>query len=162
MMKFAICNEVFKGWSWEDTCKFVAEAGYDGIEIAPFTLAEDVRNLSATDRDLICKTASKANLEIIGLHWLLVSPSGLSLTSEDIAVRATTSEYLVSLVDFCGDVGGKVMTLGSPKQRRMAADGSWETTSRRFLDGVRPALERAFDRGIVICLEPLPPPEADF
>ena len=40
-MKFAICNETYQDWSLEDTCRQVAETGYDGLEIAPFTLHED-------------------------------------------------------------------------------------------------------------------------
>ena len=28
-MKFGICNEVFEGWSIDDTIRFVAETGYD-------------------------------------------------------------------------------------------------------------------------------------
>jgi sugar phosphate isomerase/epimerase len=161
-MKFAICNEVFQGWDWEATCRFVAGAGYDGIELAPFTLTEDVRSLGDTERQEIRATAERAGVEIMGLHWLLVSPPGLSLTSSDPSLRQTTAEYLTALVDFCGDLGGRVMTLGSPKQRRLADGGSLETTTDRFLAGVRPALDRAQERGIMICLEPLPPPEADF
>ena len=36
-MKFAICNETYQDWSLEDTCRQVAETGYDGLEIAPCT-----------------------------------------------------------------------------------------------------------------------------
>jgi sugar phosphate isomerase/epimerase len=161
-MKFSICNEVFQGWDWEATCRSVAEAGYDGIELAPFTLTADVRHLGAAERRDVRATAARTGLEIMGLHWLLVSPTGLSLTSPEASVRQATAEYLIALVDFCGDLGGTVMTLGSPKQRRNAEGDSLETTAARFLAGVRPALDRAQERGIVICLEPLPPPEANF
>src|ERR1051325_10792386 len=112
-MKFAICNETFQGWNWERTCRFVAETGYDAIEIAPFTLAEDVRTLNAEDRARIRQTAADSGLDIVGLHWLLVSPKGLSATSSDEAVRQATSDYLLALVEFCGDVGGKIMVFGS-------------------------------------------------
>src|SRR5689334_13689797 len=113
-MKFAICNEVFEGWDWESTCRFVARAGYDGIELAPFTLAEDVRSTAETVRSRIRQTARDAGLGITGLHWLLVSPKGLSLTTPDEAIRRETADYLTALVHFCADVGGSVMTLGSP------------------------------------------------
>ena len=39
-MKFAICNEVFEGWSIDDSIRFVAETGYDAIEIAPWALVD--------------------------------------------------------------------------------------------------------------------------
>lgn len=161
-MKFAICNETFQGWEWEPTCRFVAETGYDGIEIAPFTLAEDVRALDVAACHAIRETAERAGLEVVGLHWLLVSPKGLSMTTADEAVRRATADYLLALVDFCGDVGGTVMVLGSPAQRRIAEGENADIAAERFRATLRPALDRAQQRGITLCLEPLPPPEANF
>jgi sugar phosphate isomerase/epimerase len=161
-MKFAICNETFQDWSWEKTCRFVAELGYDGIEIAPFTLAEDIRSLDAAARREIRLTAERVNLEVVGLHWLLVSPKGLSVTDADPAVRQATADYLVALTDFCADLGGRVMVFGSPKQRQVPDGETAETAAVRFMESVRPALDRAGAGGITICLEPLPPPEANF
>jgi D-psicose/D-tagatose/L-ribulose 3-epimerase len=45
-MKFGICNEIFKGWSLGDTFGFAIRAGYDAVEIAPFTLAQSVEHIS--------------------------------------------------------------------------------------------------------------------
>ena len=39
-MKFAICNETYQGWEFDRTCAHIAETGYDGVEVAPFTLKE--------------------------------------------------------------------------------------------------------------------------
>jgi len=161
-MKFAICNETFPNWEWEPTCRYVAATGYDGIEIAPYTLAEDVRTLTESKRRHIREVAAQAGLEVVGLHWLLVSPKGLSMTSADADLRRLTSEYLVALVDFCADVGGRVMTLGSPNQRRISEGDTVEIATERYCETLRPALDRALERGIVFCLEPLPPPEANF
>src|SRR5436309_13952892 len=102
-MKFAVCNETFQGWEWEPTCRDVAETGYDGLEVGPFTLAEDIRTLDSAARRVIRQTAVHLGLEIVGLHWLLVSPKGLSVTTPDFAVRKVTAEYLRALVDFCTD-----------------------------------------------------------
>ncbi len=162
VLKFAICNEVFQGWTWDAACQFAAQSGYDGIELAPFTLTPDIRTLSAEDRVDVRASAAKYGIEIMGLHWLLVSPPGLSLTTADPAVRRETASYLRSLVELCSDLGGRVMTLGSPKQRRVEEGETVETTRERFLEGVRPALDGAYELGIVICLEPLPPPESNF
>jgi sugar phosphate isomerase/epimerase len=161
-MKFAICNETFQGWEWEPTCRYVAQTGYDGIEIAPFTLADDVRKIGSEERRNIRETAEQAGLEVVGLHWLLVSPKGLSMTTPDTAVRQATSEYVSALVEFCGDVGGKVMVFGSPAQRRVEEGETIETAAERFMEALRPALDLASDRGITLCLEPLPRPEANF
>ena len=48
-MKFAICNETYQGWDFDQTCAHVAQTGYEGIEVAPFTLKEDPRDLTVDD-----------------------------------------------------------------------------------------------------------------
>jgi sugar phosphate isomerase/epimerase len=168
IMNYAICNETFQGWNWEDTCRAVADAGYSGIEVAPFTLAEDVRSVSLQSRDDCAKTAASVGLEVVGLHWLLISPKGLSLTTTDEAVRRETSDYLAALVDFCADIGGKVMVLGSPAQRRLPPISGSDSASAYELAAtwlgqcLEPALHRAQRRDVKLCLEPLPAPEANF
>jgi sugar phosphate isomerase/epimerase len=161
-MRFSICNETFRDWSWEESCKAAANAGYSGIEVAPFTLADDIRNLNATERKNIRDAAQTYGLEIVGLHWLLVSPSGLSCTDPDPAVRQNTREYMKALVDFCADMGGKVMVFGSPKQRLIASGETKETTSQMLLETLKPSLSFAEEYGISICLEPLPAEETNF
>jgi sugar phosphate isomerase/epimerase len=81
-MRFSLCNEVFEGWSWADTVQTIAQVGYDGVEIAPFTLAESVEDLSPAERSAIRRQAEEGGLEIVGLHWLFVSPKGLHVTTE--------------------------------------------------------------------------------
>jgi len=160
-VKFSICNETYQGWDWERCCQHVADTGYDGIEIAPFTLDKDIRNLSHSTVSTIRSVADKYGLDIVGLHWLLVSPEGLSMTSDDSLTRNETSDFLVSLVKLCSDLNGTTLVLGSPKQRRLPLAG-FETAEERFLQTLTPALEVAQENGIDICIEPLPAPEADF
>ena len=88
--------------------------GYDGIEVAPYTFKDDVRHISSHERAAIAQTAKECGLEVVGTHWLLVKPLGMGLFSPDADVRAFTADYLLSQVDFCADIGGKVMTFGSP------------------------------------------------
>jgi sugar phosphate isomerase/epimerase len=162
MPKFAICNETFGDWPWERICRFVAETGYDGIELAPFEFAPSVEELSASDRQEIARVAREAGLEVVGLHWLLVSPPGMHINSPDPEVRLRTADYLRALVHFCGDVGGQVMIFGSPKQRwvdeKTRREQAWEWTAEAF----RSVMPDAADRGVTLCMEPLPPPESNF
>jgi D-psicose/D-tagatose/L-ribulose 3-epimerase len=160
-MRFAICNETFGDWSWERTCRFVAESGYQGIEIAPFTFAGSVTDVSAEQRKEIRQIAHDAGLEIVGLHWLLASPKGLHIHTRDAALRQRTVDYLRALVDFAGDVGARVMIFGSPAQRRLEAgdrQGAWERTQ----DSYRQVLPTLAERKVLLCQESLPAPEADF
>jgi len=161
MQPFAICNETFGDWPWDRVCRFVAETGYQGVEIAPFTFAQAVTDVSPEQRRLIRRQAEDAGLEIVGLHWLLASPKGLHIHTRDEALRRRTVDYLRALVDFAGDVGAPVMIFGSPAQRRLEdgdVAGAWE----RIQDSYRQVLPTLAEREVVLCQESLPAPESDF
>ncbi|HRI16447.1 MAG TPA: TIM barrel protein [Verrucomicrobiota bacterium] len=116
-MRFAICNEIFKDWKLEDAFAYIARAGYHGVEIAPFTIADSVAQISAERRRQIKMLAAEHSLAIVGIHWVLVKPEGLYMNHTDAGIREKTADYFCDLVDFCGDLNGKVMVVGSPKQR---------------------------------------------
>ena len=161
-MRFAICNEIFQGWKLEDTFDFVTKTGYDAIEIAPFTIAKSVTDIPAEKREEIRKLSKKHALPVSAIHWVLVQTEGLHLTHPDAEVRKKTGKYFCDLVDFCADIGGKVIVVGSPKQRNLMEGVSfgqaWEWATGVFRDAVM----RAEERGIVICFEPLAPAETNF
>ena len=161
-MKFAICNEIYQGWKLEDTLAHAARLGYAGVEIAPFTLANSVNDISAAERQRIRDLAARNKIEILGLHWLLVKPEGLYLNHTDAGIRARTAQYFVDLVDCCADFGGTIMVVGSPKQRNIlegvSPQQAWDWTAATFRDPVK----RAEDRGVTICFEPLAPVETNF
>ncbi len=162
MMKIGICNEIFQSWSIEETIKFVKETGYDGLEIAPFTLADSVVNISDRERKGIKELAAKKGLEIIGTHWLLVKPEGLSISSPDAEIRKKTSLYFEELVRFTSDIGGKIMVLGSPKQRSIGNGQTRKDVFEYFREVIKRPLEIARERNITICLEPLARKETNF
>ena len=161
-MKYSFCNEPFKDRPFEETCKILAEIGYEGVELAPFTFAEDVRNLDQTERNRIRDTAERAGLEVVGIHWLLISPKGFHLTTEDESVREATVEFLVSLQKFCRDVGGKVLIHGSPQQRNLEAGQDRGVVEQRTLDIFRRLGESAEKLGVIHCLEPLDHEQTNF
>jgi sugar phosphate isomerase/epimerase len=161
-MRFAFCNEGFGDRAWPAVCAAIAAAGYDGVEIAPYTFADDVHSISPSQRAEMRRVAQEAGLEIVGLHWLLVKPEGLHLCHPDKAVRTRTRDYLCHLADFCADLGGKVMVFGSPKQRGMnagaSADQAWGWAKEAFT-AMLPLLA---ERKVTLCFEPLTTAETDF
>ena len=161
-MKFGICNEIFQGWSLEDTFAYAKKAGYDCVEIAPFTIAKSVTDIPRSERTRIKEMAAHIGIGISGIHWVLVQTEGLYLTHPDAAVREKTARYFVDLVDFCADLGGTRIVVGSPKQRNLlpgvGADEAWKLATEVF----RPSIKHAEQRGVVICFEPLAPSETDF
>lgn len=160
-MKFALCSEVFKT-PLEETIRKVADIGFDGIEIAPFNAAASVGEVSAGRREALRKLAEDRGIEIVGLHWLLVSPEGLHITSGDLAVRRRSFEYLKELVHFCADLGGKLMVLGSPKQRSVLPGVDPSEALRLAADGLRQVAEVCSRRRVRLLLEPLTPRETNF
>ena len=161
-MKFAICNEIFQGWKIEDVFQETAKLGYDGVEIAPFTLANSVTEISAAERQKLREAAAKHEMEIAGIHWVLVKPEGLYLNHPDGGIRQRTSEYFCALVDFCADLGGTVMVVGSPKQRNVMAGVSREQALEWAASTFRDAVSKAEAREVTICFEPLAPTETNF
>jgi sugar phosphate isomerase/epimerase len=161
-MRFAICNELFQGWAFDEICRFAKEAGYDGLEIAPFTLAPRITDLTRERRALLRQQAKDAGVEIIGLHWLLAGTQELYLTSPDPSVRSRTAEYLVALADACRDLGGTLMVFGSPKQRSLLPGVSREQAFDWAADTFRRVMPAVAANGASICMEPLSPAETDF
>lgn len=161
-MKFGICNEIFQGWGLQDAMLFAKEAGYDGIELAPFTLAKYVTDISESERSKIRDTAKKIGIDIVGIHWVLVQADGMYLTHPDKEVRKRTSEYFCELVDFCSDVGGRVIVVGSPRQRNVMDGVNYQQAWKWATEVFKQPVELAFERGVVICLEPLSPAETNF
>ncbi len=161
-MRFAICNETFQDWPVERGFAFARQCGYQGVEIAPFTLAEDIRRLSPQRREQIRQAAENNQLQVVGLHWLLAKTEGFYLTSPEPQVRQATARYLEELARLCFDLGGQVMVFGSPQQRKLlpgvthqqALDYAVEVFQR-----IMPALE---ENQVVLAVEPLAPSEDDF
>ena len=50
MIRLGICNELFEDWEFGQVCRTVKGLGYEGLEIAPFTLAPRITDLTADRR----------------------------------------------------------------------------------------------------------------
>jgi sugar phosphate isomerase/epimerase len=161
-MKYAICNETFEGWDHARVCGRVAELGYAGLEVAPFTLAPRITDVTAARRVELRNQAEEAGVAIIGLHWLLARTEGFYLTSADPAVRKRTGEYFAELAHAAADLGGDILVLGSPFQRGIP-DGHTHAQAEDFAaDTLSHCLKVLEDRQVHLCLEPLTPAETNF
>ena len=140
--KQAICNEIYEKWPLRDACRSMRRIGYTGIEISPFTLAED--------------------LSFVGLHWLMVSPKGLHVTTPDHDLRERSWRHIVDLIDLCGDLGENgVMVFGSPKQRCTVDGLTPVEASRNFTTGLAGVAPHAAQRGVTVLVEALPLNQCD-
>lgn len=161
-MKIALCNEVLQPLAFEQQCRIAAALGYDGLEVAPFTLADDPMAIGDERARELRRIAEDHGLRITGLHWLLVAPAGLSIVADDAALRARTAAVMERLVELCALMGGQVLVHGSPRQRSVPAGSSPAQAWDRARECFARAARRAQDCGVTYCIEPLSRRETDF
>ncbi|MHA1733601.1 MAG: sugar phosphate isomerase/epimerase family protein [Promethearchaeota archaeon] len=164
-MRLAICNELLQErFTFEKTCEVVAGFGYEGVELAPFTFAKDIRELPGPAPREIGATAERFGLEVPALHWLLSSPPGMSVTSPDARVQAETRSFFRELINFAEGVGAGTLVFGSPRQRSVDLAAGWDfgESWKRAVSFFQEMGDLAAERGIVIALEPLDPALTNF
>ncbi len=161
-MKFAICNETFVDWPLEKGFAFARECGYTGIEIAPFTIHPDARQISSARRAEVRRQAEEAGLSVIGLHWLLAKTEGFYVTSPEAAVRRSTSDYVAELARLCRELGGSLMVFGSPMQRNLLPGVSYEQGMQYAAEVFQAAMPVLEELEVTLAIEPLAPAEGNF
>lgn len=160
-MEFALCNEVLQPLGFAGQCAFAAKLGYAALEVAPFTLAADPMHITDAQAREFRRIAEDAGLKISGLHWLLVAPAGLSISSGDDALRMRTLGVMMRLVELCALMGGKYLVHGSPKQRSTPEGSTREQAMARVTDVFARVAPFAQKHGMTYCIEPLSPRETD-
>ena len=165
--RFAICNELFQHRPFADTCREVRGLGYGGLEVAPFTLGPNAVDLAPGERKTLARAIREGGLSFVGLHWLLVGPSGLHATTADESIRKHTWNYIRSLIDLSADLACEsadkesVMVFGSPKQRSAVGGVPPADAVKIFTQELANVASHAEDRGVKILVEPLSPDQTD-
>src|SRR5439155_4886765 len=118
-MRIALCNEVIAPMSFPKQCEYAAKLGYDGLEIAPYTLSDEPHRMGAAQIAAARSAAQDCGIAVTGLHWLLIKPAGLSISARDESTRNRTIDVMRLLIDLCAQLGGKYLVHGSPQQRRV-------------------------------------------
>jgi D-psicose/D-tagatose/L-ribulose 3-epimerase len=160
--RFSVCNEVFENTPFDEACRSIRTLGYAGIEVAPFTLAEFPNTIPSGDRARYRRIIEEEGLTFVGLHWLMVSPKGLHVTTPDAALRARSWDHIRHLIDLCADLGdGGVMVFGSPNQRNTTGGMTRERAKAVFAEELGRVAPHAEERGVRILVEALPAAQSD-
>ncbi|MDC7788371.1 sugar phosphate isomerase/epimerase [Rhodoplanes sp. TEM] len=159
-MRIALCNEVIAALPFDRQCGFAAAVGYDGLEVAPFTLSETPHLMPAAERAALRRAAAEAGIAITGLHYLMRAPAGLSITTTDAAARETSIDVMRRLCGLAHDLGAGVLVHGSPDQRRLDP-GSEADGRKRAADAFAAVAAAAAEAGVVYCIEPLSKRQTD-
>ena len=154
-MRIALCNEVIAPMPFPAQCEYAAKLGYDGLEIAPYTLSEEPHRMGAARIAAARAAAEDAGIAVTGLHWLLVKPAGLSISSKDQKTREKTIDVMLALIDLCAELGGKYLVHGSPQQRRVDPGETRAAAMARAQESFAAIAERAQRAGVLYCIEAL-------
>src|SRR5262245_4950762 len=160
-MRIALCNEVIRELTFEQQCAFARAVGYDGLEIAPFTLSDEPHQLPRSRRLEIRRAAAAEGIAITSLHYLLLAPAGLSITTAAEAQRNRSIAVMAGLCDLAADLGARVLVHGSPAQRVLET-GKEAEGRKRGVEAFAAAAAAAGAAGVTYCIEPLAPPETRF
>ncbi len=152
-MRIALCNEVLQPMPFAEQCEYAAKLGYDGLELAPYTVSDEPHKLGGAERAALRRAAADAGIAIMGLHFLLVAPKGLSITTADDKVRAWTVDVMRALVELGAELGTTYLVHGS--QRVVAAGESRETAMARAQAAFAAVAPTAQACGQAYCIEPL-------
>jgi sugar phosphate isomerase/epimerase len=161
VFRHSVCNEIFKGLSFGESAKAIRKAGYSGVEIAPFTLSECPASLEPARRRECRDILGSEGLAFAGMHWLLAAPQGLHVTTSNAALRASSWDYLRSIIDLCADLGGGPLVFGSPKQRSSTGGLTATQATANLIDGLASVADHAAGQGCCVLLEPLSPDQTD-
>lgn len=160
-MRLTLCNEMLLPMSLPDQCKFASDLGYDGLEIAPFTLGENPAALPEGKIASIRQTVESSGLTVASLHWLALAPAGISLTETHPDAVRNARKTMARIVDLGAGLGARVLVvLGSPAQRRLGAEP--ERQRAVFIEHAAAMAERAGEAGLTLCIEAINRGECNF
>jgi D-psicose/D-tagatose/L-ribulose 3-epimerase len=163
--RFATCNELFQDMPLPQVCQEVRALGYEGLELAPYTLSSDPASLTPAERTTIRQTISDHGLTFVGLHWLLAAPPGLQMAARDESLRKRTWDYVKDLIDLCADLNesrkSPVVVFGSPKQRSTNAGLTPKEAVAIFTEGMASVAPHAQSRGVTLLVEALGSDQTD-
>ena len=155
--RWALCNEVLASLPFEAQCRLARALGYHGLEIAPYTVHEAPERMSAAQARQRAAVAADHDLAVTGLHWLLVQPQGLSITTADTTLHRRTVDFMRHLCELCAAMGGAYLVHGSPGQRRVPEGMSHAEALARATEAWAAAGEAARACGVTYCFVPLSP-----
>ncbi len=151
----AICNELFGAMGFEQSCDLLAAHGFHGVEIAPFTLADQDGRLAPQTIARVRRALAGSGISFAGFHWLLAHPAGLHATCADAAVRSATWTHVRRLLEAAGELGGGPLVFGSPRQRS-AVDVPVEQARLHLQQGMLSVCAAAHENNSLLLMEALP------
>jgi sugar phosphate isomerase/epimerase len=159
-VKLAISNIAWEPDALDEHLALVSRLGCQAIELAPSCVWPEPISATAKDRKALQDQLEHHHLHTMGLHALLFTRPDLTLF-DNAGSRKATGEYLKELFKLCADLGGKILTFGSPRNRSVKGRDYKECLeiAAGFFESLMPS---AAANNVVLCLEFLSTKECDF
>ena len=138
-MRFGVCTWIFGDEDLASTAAFLAEAGFDGVELAGGVRVHQAGEASS----------------ILGEHGLVVlslTPENVDLAHPDPETRGEATDYYLRLVDFAVAVGAPVVSCHGAVGRIRAVGGMDEEYDY-LLSGVKRIAARAAQLDVRVAME---------
>ena len=116
---------------FERQCELAAQLGYDGLEIAPFTLAETPDRIDAREARRMRRVVESTGSSSPACTGCWSSRPGLSLTDPDAAGARAHARRRDAPDRALRRARRQVLVHGSPKQRAIAAGETHATARKR-------------------------------
>lgn len=140
-MRYGVCNWIFGDEDLASTAAFLAEAGFDGVELKG-------------DLQLYQPSEVKRILSDHGLAVLSLTPENLDLAHPDPKMRDEAIDYYLRLLDFAAVVGNPVVSCHGAVGR-IRALSTFEEEYAHFLVGVKRIAAQAADLNLHLAMEVL-------
>lgn len=159
-MKLAVSNIAWANDELVEHLALLRDLGCHGVELAPSCIWPEPVFATADERRRLRDTIRHSGLELTGFHALLYTRPDLQLLATPETCAATVA-YLAQLAELCADLDGRLLVLGSPRNRVLHGRDYWECTMMAR-EAFRGLAEICASLGVVFCIEPLGPDETDF
>ena len=161
-MKYSVCNELFGELPLAQACAIVRQAGFDGVEFAPYTVFGDLSSGAIRKGVAEVKQVLEGEgLAYAGFHWLMAKPDGLHFAALDPAIRTKSLDHLKRLIEASGRLGGGNLILGSPRQRSSFPGRSTQEALRYLEEGLASVADTLSDCSSFLLIEQLSTDQTD-
>lgn len=152
-MKIAVSNIAWEEGNLRFYLELLKKLGCDGIELAPSRIWPEPVSATMDEKKRLRGLISDNGLEVVGFHALLYTHPELKIFDSKETYKKTV-EYVNALTRLCGDLDGRVMVFGSPRNRERGNRSPEECQSiaSDFFYSLAVEAER---HNVLICIEPL-------
>lgn len=159
-MKLAVSNIAWEHPETPAHLELLRSLGCEGVELAPSCIWPEPIEATAAERTAVRRQVADAGLEVVGFHALFFTRPDLELF-RDQASRRDLVDYLKGLIHLAADLGGRILVVGSPKNRTRHGRPPAEALPWAA-EAYRDAAIEAASVGVEVCIEPLPAKETEF